>query len=242
MPLTEQSLERQTTPETLRRQYRYPPVREAMLEVTSPLPAGFPLESLRRIAPAHFDSSDPITTDDDVVVGYEHASLSVPEVLRLRTDLCSYHRLSPYSGWEEWTPRAYDCVQRFLSLTQAREVRQLSVRYVNYVDLPTAAELSDYLLTAPVVPPGVPQNLAGFFVHTTIRLHDPDTFVILRQGMIEPPTDKAARIVLDVQALLQRRGGTLPFDQVVETLERLHDHEVDVFERCITNRTRDLFQ
>lgn len=115
------------------------------------------------------------------------------------------------------------------------------MRYLNFIDLPMAVELSDYLLTAPVLPPGVPQKIASFFAQTLVRLEETDMYAVLRQGTMPMSNPGTVRIAVDVETLQRRQKGPVTADEAIEVFERLHEHEVDFFERCITNRTRELF-
>lgn len=250
MALAELGKERTSTPDSLRRHYAKPPIQEVILQVDAELPRPSRRPALLRRLGTRLEKGfvpsraiDEIETSDAGepvrVVGQEYRSASHKELVRARSNGFSFHRLPPYTSWEEWTPRAFLALEAYRGLTRPSRLMWMSVRYVNRIHVPTPAELRDYFRTYPEIARGIPQSVAGYYLQTTIP-HSSGTFILLRQGMIEPEAQDAAVIMLDIQ-LLGRLDPAVTTEGMKKVAERLHEIEIETFERCITNRTRELF-
>ena len=247
MSLAGLSLERDAT-SVQRRHYNRPPVREAIIQIAiDPPPEADSSQMFGALADGlgdQFAAGVSIQADANDIVngggpGLEYRALSGDSLVRARLGGFSFHRLPPYTSWEEWTPRAYELLEIYLAASRPTAITRVGVRYLNYVALSTAGDLSHYFNTYPEIAPGIPPTVAGFFMQVTIPHPDPGNYVVLRQAMIPPPENAVAQIVLDIQAL--RILAAPPQSDLKPIIASLHDIEIETFERCITNRTRELF-
>lgn len=251
MPLAETRLERQSTSESLRQHYSKPPIQEVILEVKADLPdQSKDVALLRRlekqidgrfVASRTIDEKPNDAAEANArIIGQEFRSANPVEIVRAKSDGFSFHKLPPYTSWEEWKPRAAQAFDSYRKLVHPKRLTWASVRYVNRILVPTPAEMADFFLTYPEIGRGIPQSVAGFYMQATIP-HASGTFIILRQAMIEPDATNAAAIILDIQTLNRLTGGETP-TEIDAIVNKLHEIEIDTFEHCITNRTRELFQ
>lgn len=251
-------MERSATPEPVRQHYERAPIIEALIEIQvrlAPEATAEPLLKLALGAEREFPTSKPMlqgnidvalapTTDPKVAAssrtfGHEFRTANGTEVLRARLDGFSYHRLEPYTHWEDWSPRARTWWAKYLDIARPEEVTRLAVRYVNRLNIPDGAELGEYLLTTPEVAPGLPQALSRYSMHLAIPYQDNDQALIIRQATVDRPAEFAGHILLDLEVTRSVRAR--PTDVVVWAhIEALHLDEIKAFERCITNRTREI--
>ena len=88
-------------------------------------------------------------------------------VAQFRVDGFTFNRLKPYTSWEEISPEAMRLWQIYADIARPRSVTRLAVRYINRLPLPAARiELDDYIITAPIVPELIPDNIATFATRT----------------------------------------------------------------------------
>ena len=100
-------------------------------------------------------------------------------------------------------------------------------------------DLNEYLRTYPEVSLDLPQGLSGLFMQLTIPQADIKSMLQLTEALIEPSRPEVASIVLDVD--LFRTEDIPPDEQAVwDFFEVLRDRKNDVFEACITEKTREL--
>jgi uncharacterized protein (TIGR04255 family) len=260
MTLISGTLERRTTSTSPRPQYARAPILEAILEIRAVLPGGVTVDSLRDVRAGsdveqYTEAADlgnvdirvdatggaPVVSATNEPQGYQFRDPSAARLFQARLDGFSFHKHAPYTHWEEWRDEARRLWNRYREVAQPVRLSRIGIRYINRLDLPPAKELKDYLLTAPDIAPGLPQNLTAYAMQLSIPWPDlPNAVLVVRQAMVEPPSLDVVSILLDldvVQVLDLPANG----DDVWVALEELHTRENDAFEWCITNRTRALF-
>jgi uncharacterized protein (TIGR04255 family) len=152
------------------------------------------------------------------------------------------HRLAPYESWESFRDEARRLWDIYYRVARPRKVVRVAVRYINRLDLPLPVlEMKDYLRTSPEVSPDLPQRLAGFFMQLIIPQEDIKATLPLRETTGEPPAPDVASVILDVDVF---RTDDLPSDEdgVWGVVEDLGRRSRQVFEACITEKTRELFR
>jgi uncharacterized protein (TIGR04255 family) len=249
---------RQVTAVPVRRHYDRAPIQEALIEVKFEPRPELTIETLMHLdhpEDAVYSSRSPLF-DGQVNVRFEQGtavvadSSSAPagqqfidptrnEAIRVRLDGYSYHKLARYTSWEDWTPRAFAMLERYVTAATPPRATSVAVRYVNRLELPQHSELKDYLLTSPDIAPGLPQMLDGYAMQVAIPWDDGDTKIVIRQATVPLPAQDLAAILLDIA--VSRMISAAPEPTALRaTAEQLHAIEIEVFERCITNRTREI--
>lgn len=184
-------------------------------------------------------AADAQTSRTSRVIGQQFRDPSANEVCQVRLDGFSYHKLAPYSFWEDWSARALDELwPRYRSVAAPVRVTRLTVRYVNRIEIPAESELKDFLLTAPDIAPGIPQLISGYAMQVAVP-YDETTAMVIREAMVEPPRPDIVAVLLDLAISRDVQLSPDSHDVRVE-LEELHLLEIEAFERCITNRTREI--
>src|SRR5262249_10954306 len=121
-------------------------------------------------------------------------------------------------------------------------IERVAVRYINRLDLPgDRVELKDYLRTAPELSPDLVQGLVGFFMQLNIPHTDIKCTSLLNEITVEAPEPGVVSVVLDIDLF---RTEDLPqAEQDLWSLfETLHERKNEIFEACITDRTRELIK
>lgn len=150
-------------------------------------------------------------------------------------------RLRPYDRWEPFRDLARELWDDYRTAVGAAEVTRIAVRYVNQIDIPTSpVELKDYFRTSPEISPDLPQTMEGFFMQIRLPQSDLASTAILNQTIVPSENAGCTAIVLDIDLF---RDQALPSDEAElwKCLEALHDRKNQIFEACITDTTRELF-
>jgi uncharacterized protein (TIGR04255 family) len=241
MPPAATAVERRTTTPPARRHYDRAPIQEASISVGVELPEGSTAEQLLRVREAHVarypEAHALIEGKQARTTGHEFRGEGT--MFRARLDGFSFHRLAPYTAWEEWTPQAFEMWERYAQTMSPRAVARMGVRYVNRLEFPAPTELKEYLLTAPDVAPGLPQLVSSYVMQLTLRHQRPDTFVLMRQATVGSDRPDAVALLLDIEAVRTVRMEPR-IDLIRAVSAELHEIEIETFERSITNRTREL--
>ena len=174
--------------------------------------------------------------------GFKFASEDGKYVWQTRINGFTFSRLAPYEDWEQFRDEARRLWALYRQRVAPIETCRLAVRYINRVDLPSGpVDLKDYFRTSPEVSPDLPQELAGFFMQVRIPQMDLGAQVLINQTIIPPAREGVVSVVLDIDVF---RDENVAKDEAAiwEFFEQLHDRKNEVFEACITDRSRELFQ
>lgn len=179
-----------------------------------------------------------ISTSPSAVHGYQFRDPVGARFFQAKTSGFSFHKHAPYTQWEDCRDEARRLWELYREVARPTRISRIGLRYVNRLDLPARGELKDYLLTVPEIAPGLPQELGAYAMQLSIPIPELQSSVlVIRQAMVEPDRVETVSILLDFD-LVQVLDLDPTSDAVWDALESLHEHENEVFERCITNRTR----
>ena len=175
-------------------------------------------------------------------IGYKCVSEDGRQICQARINGFSFSRLFPYEKWSLLRDESQRLWNIYRDRVQPTEIIRIAVRYINRIDIPgDRAELSDYLRTFPEVSEDLPQDLTGFFMQLTIPHEDIGATLLINQTIVPPPQEGFISLVLDLDLFRDRE---VPQDEegIWNYLEILHERKNHVFEACITDASRELFQ
>lgn len=159
-----------------------------------------------------------------------------------RLDGFTLSRLAPYQHWEDFCAEARRLWNIYRSVAKPSNIVRVAVRYVNRIDIPLPlSDFGDYLRTVPQVSPALPQGLAGYFMQLVIPLEDIKSQAVIIETLINPATPNIVSVVLDIEIF---RTDDLPTEEAAlwALIEQLRDAKNKVFEGCITDKAKELFQ
>lgn len=154
-------------------------------------------------------------------------------------------RLAPYEGWESLSDRARSNWEDWKKIVGWRAISRVGVRYVNRIDIPTptepSIELDDYLTVSPRMPTdaGLPP-MNQFAVNTVAPIGIDGCRLILNVASTPSPLVKTASFVLDIDVAVEHDPPQNE-DAIWDLLNRIRGHKNNIFESCLTPRTRALF-
>ena len=163
-------------------------------------------------------------------------------IFRREAFVCS--RLAPYMGWEEYFPQIQRGWMALRKAAGAIEISRIGIRYVNRIDIPARdgdpLNAEDYLTYVPRSPTGF-NPMTGYVIQTLRPLGADDLQVGLISSTVPSPLINTVSLSLDLDVF---REGNIPRrdDELWSLLNRIRGHKNSIFEACITDRTRELFQ
>jgi len=187
--------------------------------------------------------SEPFTASTEIIDGYVFSTVDNKQVFQASIDGFTFNRLKPYDKWETFRDEAYSLWQLYSNLTSPEIVR-VALRYINKFDIPLfpqpLGDFNEYLTAAPIVPEGLPQGVNSFL--TRVVIHDPETdaAAVITQAFEQIIDPKFLPIILDIDVFKQKE----PIDEaeVWQTLEKLRHLKNEIFFKCITDKTKELFK
>ncbi|RLT01814.1 MAG: TIGR04255 family protein [Planctomycetota bacterium] len=243
-----------------RRIYSQAPITEAIIDLRIAARTEIDLDMLRRLSEAtqdRFPRIDPIyeatgkmqvkpgisasASAHQIQLGFRAISSDAKIVCQRQLTGFTVSRLAPYESWEPFRDLARELWDQYRTAVGCDVVTRIAVRYVNRIDLPESpVELKHYFRTSPEVSADLPQLMEGFFMQIRLPQADIGSTAVLNQTIVPSLQSDCTSVVLDIDLF---RDHALPGDECAlwECFEVLHDRKNEIFEACITDAARELF-
>lgn len=175
-------------------------------------------------------------------IGYLFKSADGRQIFQVSFEGFTMNWLAPYPGWEVVRDEARRLWNVYRERTRPLKVTRIGVRYINRFDFPgPTVELKDYLLTSPEVSPCLPQQqqLVAFFMQLAIPQSEIKATLLLSETTLPAPTPNISSMALDIHLF---RSEELPSDEAAMwgLFDDLRRRKNEIFEACITDKTREL--
>lgn len=158
-------------------------------------------------------------------------------VLQLKSTGITFSILNTYKGWDDLYNRTKKIWKIFLDTMQPHRVTRVAVRYINRIDIPALKfDLEEYFN---VCPKAFDADLSGFFLQVQIPQAE-GGLAIIHQTATAPAQAGYSSILLDLDIfdfLYCQPDDAKLWDR----LAILRTQKNNLFEKCITDKTRELF-
>ena len=172
--------------------------------------------------------------------GYRFVSQDKRQIFQTRIDGFTFNRLAPYETWESFRNEARRLWKVYRSIAKPQNITRLALRYINKLDFPLPlADFKDYLRTIPEISPQMSQGLSGYFMHLELPQQDLGATLYLNQTLIPHAGPNIVSVILDFDLFSQENVPSAEQD-IWKQLEVLRIRKNEVFEACITDKTRRL--
>lgn len=163
-------------------------------------------------------------------------------LIQVDRDLLAVNHLKPYPTWREFLPLIRQGFNAYCEVASPKGIRRIGLRYINRIEIPgQRIELEDYFELRPFVGSELPQEFGSFIVGIQIPCEDSRDTLRLQLVNATIETPNAVAVMLDLDYFLAQRD-QVPLDNVFEWVEVAHGRVEEVFEACITNRLREMFE
>lgn len=240
-----------------KRHYSNAPITEALIDIQVELPAGTTLSALEsafdRIKEKYptkkkkvsfegqFSGGEEIgASAKQTHTGFAFYSVDGKQIVQARLDGFTFSRLKPYGSWPELRDEAKSLWTIYREMAKPIKMTRIAVRYINQIDVPLPfADFNEYFRTVPEVSPDLPQELSTFFMRLEFPQTDFEGILVLTQTMVPPPQPGVASFILDIDVV--KADSNLTSDvEAWALLEIMHERKNEIFEGCITDKTREL--
>jgi uncharacterized protein (TIGR04255 family) len=240
-------------------EYKKPPITEAIIEIrfAEPLEKGLVdkvstnlKKNYKNSEPysefgLHIDVSNQSTKFEQGEAGYRMSSDDRTDILIVTTNKFTVSRLAPYLGWEYLIERAYSNWSNWKRIIGYKKIWRVGVRYINRIDIPieagTSLKVEDYITVRPETSPALPA-MSHYAMQLVMPLQKDHCKLLINTATIPSPLLNNASFVLDFD--LSCEGAHVPQkdEDLWNLIEQIRKHKNDVFEDCITEKSRALFQ
>jgi len=240
-----------------RRQYKNPPIREALCEIHFVGGAEWDFFTPTRLYEA-LRSDYPAEPRQRMQAGVQLQANEAQQGLTLQTggplvhllsedetrqltagsSLLVVHTLAPYEGWERFQERIATAVDRYTAITQADAVERIGVRYINQINIPRpSVRLEEYFTAPPRLPDDLAVSLRGFFARIEAQYDDGLAKLIQTIASVEA---EMPSFILDLDVVAEF-SEPLNGEEVMPMIDELRRRERIAFEQAITELAREQF-
>jgi uncharacterized protein (TIGR04255 family) len=243
--------------------YRRPPITEAVIEVRfadeaspaqlerimSGFASSYPHQQMQRnvgfavaVPP---ELSEQPRAQFNQQIGYRRSSTDLTEILLVWPAIFVVSQLAPYPGWETFIARFARDWTDWKRFAGYRRIVRIGVRYINRIDIPmeTASgvlEETEYLKVFPKLPDGL-GPMTAFGVQAIVPLVDIGCNLTINSGAVPSPLLNHCSFILDID-IAKEESAAQKDDEVAALLNQVRVRKNEIFEACITDRARELFQ
>lgn len=175
------------------------------------------------------------------VVGVRLSKTDDSRVLQIRHEGFAYSHMPPYTDWATFRGEAQLLWKRYRNIYPDAKLTRCALRYINRIDIPEPRiEPYDYFGLYPKVPEALPQqDVIGITLNLRMPQKDLQCVASIQQALSEPVKPGHISIILDID-IFRLQIEDWNDDATWAFLEKLRDRKNEIFEACITARTREL--
>lgn len=239
--------------------YSRSPLTEALLDIQIARKGGIALEDLKkchekvkseypgiqpiRILAGTFEIGDsPASEVAAHEVGFRFVTPDFLQMFQARQDGFTHNRLAPYQGWELFRNESRRLWNIYREIVNPDSVTRIAARYINRIDIPLPKiDIQHYLRTSPEISPSLPQDIISFFMQVTLQIPEIKAAVNITETAVEPAAPGIVSLILDLDLY---RTADIPADEegIWNLFESFRAKKDEIFEACITNKTRELIR
>lgn len=202
------------------------------------------VEPVREVGVKIDDTGANVTVQEDAT-GYRLASEDQADIVLLTRRSFATARLPPYPGWPSFRDLAKTNWASWNNLAPPQSISRIGVRFINRIDVPTTAEgkirIDEYFNFQPKADV-FGATLSFYLVQARFPTYLPKWTATVTTTPFQPnPVPGAMSIMLDIDVY---REVDIPIhpDRLWLLIEEGRSIKNDLFERALTDKSRDLFR
>ena len=194
---------------------------------------------------AEFDLTKGTTISQPRKNGHRLVSGDRAELIIVQADRYVVGQLAPYPGWDAFIVRAKRDFAILKNEFGHRAAKRIGVRFINRIDVPRRLfpifNPSDFTNLVPTSPPFGKPQLISYTLQMQNELEHDNCKAQLTTTKIASPVPDMDGILLDIDVFCDV---AVPESEVEmwALVGRMRNYKNDVFEACITNAARSLFE
>lgn len=240
--------------------YNRPPITEAVIGITfsSPLDSSQLTAATAKLQANYPHKQDVTTVGVSVAInsanpeenkanfepriGHRLSTDDQTQLAVLWPDAFSLSQLAPYQDWEAFIARFERDWQILKRVLGFREIKRIGVRYINRIDIPSDGDSVKHEQFLSIYPqlPSLINVVDAYAVQTLVHLDDIDCNLTINSANVPSPVLGFISFVLDIDISSDKPPQSDA--DIIELLNRIRAKKNDVFEACITDHSRKLFQ
>jgi uncharacterized protein (TIGR04255 family) len=156
--------------------------------------------------------------------------------------LLAINCLRPYPHWEGFKPKIDEAFRALTKSMNVKGLARIGYRVINRIEIPLASlNLEDYFEFRPFLGAELPQNTISFIVGCVLPFSDNRDRCKIQLTTGVPNTSGYGVFLLDFDYFTEKSDGISVTD-ALSWVEEAHKQVNSIFEGCITDSLREIFQ
>ncbi len=178
-----------------------------------------------------------IRTSERIVLFTEDRKM----LIQLGPRLLTVNALRPYPTWQGFKPRIEMAWKSLEDVVEIKGLQRVGLRYINRVELfAPKVEVEQYFEFYPFVGPRLPQNMVSFIAGSEFSYAEGRDNCRVQLTPEPHFSEGRSAFILDIDYFLAQPTA-IKFSDVLGWIEEAHNRVEEVFEGCITDLLRELF-
>jgi len=163
-------------------------------------------------------------------------------LIQVGTRLLSVNHLKPYSSWRNFLPLIQDSFNAYCEVAEPKSIHRIGLRYINTIEIAgPLTDLKDFFEFRPYVGDKLPQFPGPFLISVQLPFEEARDVLNLRLSSLAGSTSDTTTIILDIDYFLAQPD-KVDLDGVFAWVDSAHTHVEEIFEACITEQLRRIFE
>jgi uncharacterized protein (TIGR04255 family) len=190
----------------------------------------------------HRPGSVPDTKIQKDEMGHRRSSDDQTEIVILWPTSLVFSQLAPYPGWDAFFGRFSRDWELWKKVVGYRKISRVGVRYINRIDIPITGNVIQYEEILNIYPhmPDALGSILAYGIQTQLPYPEIDGRITINSASIPSPILNMSSFILD-QDLSTENNISQTDEGLYKLLNQIHMKKNAVFETCITDRARELF-
>ncbi len=158
------------------------------------------------------------------------------------SNLLAVNYLAPYQSWDILRPSIEMAFEILSEILDIGVLQKIGLRYINKIEIPQKpVKLEDYFEFYPFHGERLPQNIGTFRVGSIFSFADNRDACKVELTTAAPDDPDNLAFLLDLDYTLAKPQA-VKSEFALEWIEEAHQRIEEIFEGCINNRLREIFQ
>jgi len=242
--------------------YKHPPITEAVIEISFKRPHDKSKveKFIKKIKGVYSDYNKLESYKFEVGIPISNIQKNMPEVekipeivhrlssedmmqqLLLNESSFVVSQLAPYCGWDDFIIRFTRDWKLWKKHLGFNEIKKIGVRYINRLDVPVTERTIDFTKFVNIYPE-IPEILgpnSSYTMGIKIPINELKSILLLNSAVVESPLLNNISLVID-QDVVKTVELPQKDEAIYSYLNKVRTYKNSVFESCITDKTRELF-
>lgn len=176
------------------------------------------------------------------LVGFIFSNPDTNLQVQFRNDGFTFNMIGNYTNWDEFSGEAFRLWEIYQKELKPHSITRIAIRYINNIAVPSEnLKFEDYFTNMPPIPSCLPQTFESFFMRVVTPTSHGGTYTAITETInADGVTSSIVPFLLDIDTFKLINEDLPEFDLKTE-FDTLRKIKNEVFEDCIKNKTRKLF-